>query len=251
MNKDKLMLLEQPQAIRTIFFDAGFTLLEPHPSTPEICQRVCQELDLHIHLEQIRDAMLAAEDYFLRYTRLNRHAWASEQAINELWMSYYMNLLRPFIEEHDERRLYQLAEAICIEFDRHTSWQTYDDVIPTLEKLKAHGYFLGVISDWGIGLGPILRRLHLTRYFDCLLISAAVRHAKPSPALYELALERANAVPDYTLHIGDTYIQDVLGSRSAGITPVLLDRPRKLTNNNIDCLLIHSLSELLELLEFA
>ena len=42
------MPLEQPQSIRTIFFDAGFTLLYPHPSTPEICQRICQQLDLHM-----------------------------------------------------------------------------------------------------------------------------------------------------------------------------------------------------------
>ncbi|MBO0795386.1 MAG: HAD hydrolase-like protein [Ktedonobacteraceae bacterium] len=243
------MPLEQPQSIRTIFFDAGFTLLRPHPSTPEICQLVCKELDLHIHLDQIKQAMLATEDYYHRQVRHNRHTWASEEHINELWTSYYMNMLRPFIEEHDEQRLHQLARAICLEFEQHTSWRTYPDVLPTLQALKARGYMLGIISDWGISLGPILRQLHLTGYFDCLLISAAVRHAKPSLALYETALQRANAIADYTLHIGDTYIQDVLGARAVGITPVLLDRAAKLSENTVDCLLVHSLYELLDLLE--
>jgi FMN phosphatase YigB (HAD superfamily) len=118
-----------------------------------------------------------------------------------------------------------------------------------LKTLKAHNYTLGVISDWGIGLGPILRRLQLTGYFDCLLVSAVTRHAKPSPALYELALQRANSIADYTIHIGDSYIHDVLGARTVGITPILLDRHSRLEENNVDCLMVHSLHELLELLE--
>jgi len=242
-------LFEQPQSIRTVFFDAGFTLIRPYPSTPEICQQVCQRLNLHIHLDAVKERMTEAQDYYYRQMRLNRHTWGSEQAISEFWISYYMNLLRPFIEEHDEPRLYQLAQVINQEFDKHTSWEVYSDVFPTLEALRRHKYTLGVISDWGISLGPILRRLNLTPYFDCLLVSAVTRHAKPSPLLYEMALERANSIADYTLHIGDSYIHDVLGARAVGMTPVLLDRPGHLEKSNVDCLLIHSLAELLDLLE--
>lgn len=244
------MPFEQPQSIRTIFFDAGFTLIHPNPSSPEICQQVCQRLNLHVHIDAVRQRMIESQDYFYRQARLNRHTWGSEAAIAEFWTGYYMNLLRPFIEEHDEHRLYQLALSINEEFDKHTSWQLYPDVLPTLEALrKKGGYTLGIISDWGISLGPILRQLRLTPYFDCLLISAVTRHAKPSPMLYDLALQRANAIADYTLHVGDTYIQDVLGARSVGITPVLLDRGKRLEESNVDCLLIHSLTELLHLLE--
>ena len=241
-------MFEQPQSIRTVFFDAGFTLIRPYPSTPEICQQVCQRLNLHIHLDAVKERMTEAQDYYYRQMRLNRHTWGSEQAISEFWISYYMNLLRPFIEEHDEPRLYQLAQVINQEFDKHTSWEVYSDVFPTLEALRRHKYTLGVISDWGISLGPILRRLNLTPYFDCLLVSAVTRHAKPSPLLYEMALERANSIADYTLHIGDSYIHDVLGARAVGMTPVLLDRPGHLEESNVDCLLIHSLAELLDLL---
>ncbi|HKF35858.1 MAG TPA: HAD-IA family hydrolase, partial [Ktedonobacteraceae bacterium] len=220
-----------------------------NPSSPEICQLVCQRLGLHIHIDEVRKRMDDAEDYYFRQSRFNRHTWASEQAINEFWIDYYMNLLRPFIEERDEPRLYQLARLINEEFDKPTSWQLYPDVVQVLETLKTHNYTLGVISDWGIALGPILRRLHLTRYFDCLLVSAITRHAKPSPALYELALQRANSIADYTIHIGDSYIHDVLGARAAGITPVLLDRHESLEESDVDCLLVHSLHGLLELLQ--
>ncbi|GCE48832.1 putative hydrolase of the HAD superfamily [Thermosporothrix hazakensis] len=243
------MPIEHPQSIRTIFFDAGFTLLRPTRTTPEICQEVAQQLGLHIHLEQIQGRMREAEGYFLQQQRANRHTWASEQAIQAFWVDYYQNLLRPFVEEDDEERLHQLAFEITQEFDKHTHWEPYSDVLPTLNALKERDYTMGVISDWGISLGPILRELRLIPYFDCVLISATAQYAKPSPMLYQMALERADAIPDYTVHIGDTYVQDVLGARSAGITPILLDRRKQLNEQSVDCLLIHSLFGLLDLLE--
>jgi putative hydrolase of the HAD superfamily len=81
------------------------------------------------------------------------------------------------------------------------------------------------------------------------VVSALARLAKPSPSLYDLALRRANSISDYTLHIGDSYILDVLGARSVGITPILLDRRHQLEESNVDCILIHSLTEIIDLLE--
>ncbi len=244
------MQLEQPQAIRTIFFDVGFTLLQTYPSDQEICQQVCARLGLHIHLEQLKNGLVETEDFYLRHMRVNRQVWASDVAIRDFWHMYFMNLLRPFVEEHDEQRLHQLAEALNHEYDSHTSWQLYPDVLPTLEALQASGrYTLGAISDWGLSLGPILQRLQLNTYFEHLLVSAQTGHAKPSPTLYETALARANTIADYSMHIGDSYTLDVLGARAVGMTPVLLDRKHRLTPDQVDCLLIHSLSDLLPLLE--
>ncbi|MGH2481909.1 MAG: HAD family hydrolase, partial [Ktedonobacteraceae bacterium] len=97
--------------------------------------------------------------------------------------------------------------------------------------------------------GHIMHELRLNKYFDSLVVSALARHAKPSPSLYDLALQRANSIPDYTLHIGDSYILDVLGARAVGITPILLDRDRKLQASKIDCIVIHSLTEIIDLLK--
>lgn len=243
------MQLEQPQAIRTIFFDVGFTLLHPYPSDMEICQQVCARLGLHLHLDQLKTRLIEAEDFYLRHMRANRHVWASEDAISAFWITYFMNMLRPLVEEHDEKHLRQLAEALNHEYDSHTSWQLYPDVLPTLEALQASKrYTLGAISDWGLSLGPILQGLRLNTYFEHLLVSAMTGHAKPSPLLYETALTRANSIADYSVHIGDSYTLDVLGARAVGMTPVLLDRKRRLAPDQVDCLLIHSLSELLPLL---
>jgi putative hydrolase of the HAD superfamily len=243
------MSLEQPQSIRTIFFDAGFTLLRAVDSTPRTCQRVCRQFGLYLQLDDLERRMGEGEDFFLRQVRQYPATWASNQSIREFWVRYYMHLLRPFVVGQDEGRLRALGEAITGEFEQHSSWCTYPDVLPTLEALYTRGYRMGIISDWGMGLAPIVRNLGLTRYFDSLLISASARHAKPSPMLYELALQRANAIADYTLHIGDSYIHDVLGARAVGMTPVLLDRAHRVTASSLDCAVVHSLYELLDLLE--
>ena len=145
LRKGQSMLLEQPQSIRTIFFDAGFTLLRPYPSTPEICQRICQQLGLHIHLDALQERMNGANDFFFRQSRKRPQLWASDEAVNAFWIDYYMEYLRPFVEEHDEPRLYELARRVNLEYDQHTSWQIYPDVLPTLEALRSHGYTLGII----------------------------------------------------------------------------------------------------------
>ncbi len=243
------MPFEQPQSIRTVFFDAGFTLLRPNPSDAEICLEVCQSLGLHVQLEAMQQRMYETEDYYFRQMSQNRYIWSSEDAINEMWLGYFMNLLRPLIVEHDENRLRQVAKAVADEYGNPLRWETYPDVLPTLEALRRQKYTMGVISDWGIVLGSILSHLRLTQYFDALMVSAVTRYGKPSPHLYDLALHRTNSIADYSLHIGDSYIYDVLGARSVGITPVLLDRPKRVDESVVDCLLVHSLDELLDLLE--
>src|SRR5262249_25664933 len=89
--------LESPQAIRTIFFDAGFTLLRTVPSLIEICQDVCRREGLHLETQQIADQLPAAEAYFSSAIKANRRTWASEEDIVRFWTGYYQALLRPFI----------------------------------------------------------------------------------------------------------------------------------------------------------
>ncbi|HEU5368962.1 MAG TPA: HAD-IA family hydrolase [Ktedonobacterales bacterium] len=246
-----VMKLEAPQAIRTIFFDAGFTLLRTSPSLAEICQDVCQREGVPADLEQISRQLPEAEAYFSEAIKANRRTWASEASITLFWNGYYKALLRPFIAAENEALLERCAQEIIREFDQHTRWELFPDVLPTLQALQGRGFTLGIISDWGVNLASIISGLDLPRYFDCLIVSAVSRYAKPEPGLYELALQRAGAIPDYAIHIGDSYIHDVLGARAVGITPILIDRPGKLRTDEVDCLLIRDLREVLDLLEIA
>ena len=53
--------------------------------------------------------------------------------------------------------------------------------------------------------------------------STVIGAAKPDPRIFEVALAHAGATPAETVHVGDTLINDVVGARAAGITPIHFD----------------------------
>jgi putative hydrolase of the HAD superfamily len=231
--------LMQPQAIRTILFDVGFTLVTPNPSVASVVQRVCAREGVAVSEDDLLAHLPAAEERFAHGQHHLRQTWADNDAIVATWDDYFTTLLRPLLRGTKLRRC---VAAVLAEFDRHTAWQLFDDVLPALDRLQGR-YVLGGVSDWGIALGAILRDLGLTRYFQVLVVSAAIRRSKPDPHLFQTALERADAVGDYTLYIGDSYVQDVLGARAAGIHPILIDRQQTVDPTAIDCPVIASLAE--------
>jgi len=240
--------LTQPQAIRAVFFDVGFTLLDIHPSIPELVAAVCARAGTPVTVAQLEASLPQAEQYFVGSARTWPETWSDDRAINRFWQDYYAVLLRPCLPGASEAQITALANAAQVAFDSGESYALFPDTLPTLAALKARGLTLGVVSDWGLSLGLIMRHHDLTPYFDFAVVSAAARLAKPNPGLYQLALRRADAIPDYAIHIGDSYVRDVLGARAAGIQGVLLDRPRAVRPQDVDCPLIHTLDELLPLL---
>lgn len=241
--------LEHPQSVRAVFFDAGFTLLAPHPSVVDIALSACAARGIALDRACLDAALPEAEATLRRRASVNPHTWSDEAEIQRMWVAYFTALLRPCLPDATEADVRAAAAAVEDAFNEATSYALYPDVVPALEALRDRRLTLGVISDWGVGLGLILRHHDLIQYFDFAVISAAVRRAKPDPELFQTALRRADAIPDYALHVGDSYILDVLGARAAGITPVLIDRPGHYDPAALDCLVIRDLRGLLALLE--
>lgn len=241
--------LAHPQSIRAVFFDAGFTMLAPHPSTLDIVVRVLAERGLQMDTQRLAEQLPTAEAALRRRAREQPAAWGDSATIDRMWTEYFTVLLEPVLSHAAEEERMAAVRDVVRAYDDATSYALYPDVLPVLQTLKEHGLTLGVISDWGIGLTRILRHHDLIAYFDFAVISAAVRLAKPDPQLFETALHRADAIGDYAVHIGDSYILDVLGARAAGITPILLDRGHRTEGQELDCLVVNDLYGLLDLLE--
>jgi putative hydrolase of the HAD superfamily len=240
--------LSQPQAIQAVFFDVGYTMLAPHPSVPDIVGAVCRDrgtpveracLDLHLpHAEATLRTLVQADPW----------TWSNDSSIELVWRAYFTELLRPCLPELPPSEVEACAEEVRIVFEQASSYALFPDVLPVLATLHARNLTLGIISDWGISLGLILRHHDLIQYFKFAVVSAAVRLAKPDPELFQTALRRADSIADYTLHVGDSYPLDVLGARAAGITPVLLDRAGRFNPNELDCITVRSLFGLLQVL---
>lgn len=126
-------------------------------------------------------------------------------------------------------------------------WGVYDDVSPLLDTLKCAGLSLGLISNWEPSLEEFCAEIGLAHAFRTIVSSVKEGVEKPSPRIFEIALERLGVEPGAALYVGDDYRLDVVGARAAGLTPVLVDRNDRYLET--DCIKIRSLDEILDILE--
>jgi putative hydrolase of the HAD superfamily len=127
--------------------------------------------------------------------------------------------------------------------DRHCLWEDVPKgVRPSLERFRAAGLRLAVVSNSNGTLRGLLDRLGLAPAFEVILDSAVEGVEKPDPRIFHLALERLGEDAGTALHVGDIYHVDVTGARAAGVRPVLLDEAGLYPD--ADCPRVRSLPEL-------
>ena len=79
-----------------------------------------------------------------------------------------------------------------------------------------------------------------------IISGESVRAYKPHKELFEYALKVCGCNADEVIHIGDSIVSDVKGARTAGITPIFIDR--KGISKDPECRVVNKLTEVLELL---
>jgi putative hydrolase of the HAD superfamily len=231
-------------AYRLICFDAGFTLLQPRLTMPNLLAQALRANGLAPTEEALQRAWEAADRWFWdEYHRPDNATWRSDESIRATWRQYHGLMLRELGVDDPEHRI---ADATIESQELPDNWQLYPDVAPALRALERSGAQLAIISDWSSRLPAILETHGIAGQFQFVLASGAVGAAKPSPELYRMALELAGVAPEAALMVGDSYRADVLGARSVGMTGVLLDRAGKA--DTAEGPVIRSLDELAHLL---
>ena len=95
--------------------------------------------------------------------------------------------------------------------------------------------------------GFLLPNLELLEVgFETVLTSEQAQIYKPRQELFQLMLERLGVTPEETAYVGDRQLEDVMGSRQAGMHPIWINRD----NQSLDPGLptpSHQISSLLEL----
>ena len=235
--------------IEIVFFDAGETLLRPHPSFAELFARTARAYGVDIGTEDVQRVQselaphlvdLVEEDgeANLRYEGSSLSPEASER----FWMHLYRRLLRE-LGVVDEG----LAGALFRVFSSSASYKLFDDVLPALKTIDAAGYRMGLISNFESWLEQMLVDLEVGHHFKPAVISGVEGVEKPDPKIYELALARAGVLPESAVHVGDSPGMDVEPAEAVGIKGVLLDRARRYPQSKHTR--VSSLEELPPLLE--
>lgn len=216
-----------------IFFDVGHTL----------CWSYLQgmaEMATKILGKTITQAELARGDRTARRA-INRdvlkdgHASTMPRIANEMPSSigtYYRNMivhgLDPVPSDNpfriDERYWNDVFPAWW-EYQRTENWFTVLglEVEHALHLLKEDGWRLGIISNSEGRIHELLTKVGIRRYFDVLIDSGIVGVAKPDPAIFRLAMERAGVEPKRSLYIGDQPDVDVKAALAVGMNVIHYD----------------------------
>ena len=126
-----------------------------------------------------------------------------------------------------------------------------DNAKSALEKLHER-YKLGIVSNFAIPecVDKLLERHGLDSLFDVVVVSGAVNKRKPSPEIFERALEKLGVSAENAVFVGDTVDADIEGAKSAGMKAIFIERrPQKEVESACPDQTIKDLSELLTALE--
>jgi putative hydrolase of the HAD superfamily len=207
---------------KAVFFDAGETLVHPHPSFPEMFCDVLAGEGYDLAPEIVSERIAVISDRFKEAAVENQLWTTSRERSKAFWLSVY----RIFLDELeiDTEEDGRLNEVLYDAFSDHTNYRLFEDVDPVLGRLAGEGLILGVISNFEDWLEILLERLDVTKYFPIRVISGVEGIEKPDPAIFRIALERAGVDAAEAVYVGDNPHFDVEPAAAVGMFPVLIDR---------------------------
>jgi len=232
---------------KAVFFDAGHTLLYAHPDIGTVYAQATATFGVELAPERFAETFVPV---FKETTRIySQTRTASDSQDLEMWRDITRRIydrLPPL----SGIRFDAWFETLYRRFGAPEVWRFYDDVEGVLTALRARGLTIGVVSNWDTRLKSICDRLGLTRLVDFIVISAEVGVRKPDPGIFRMALKKAGVRPEEAIHVGDLPEEDAEGARRAGITPLLIDRRKRITPAaaSSDVRVVTSLDDLLPLL---
>lgn len=204
--------------IDTIFLDAGNTLISM--DFDWIIHELA-ELGLRCDLDSLSRAEAAARPAASKLALANRGA-------EDTFRHYLYEVLKNLPDRLSRPRIEALAAALGPRLKRPgQDYKLWCRLLPGADRaltvLRSLGLRLAVVSNSDGSVERALSGLGVMRHLEAVFDSEIVGFEKPDTRFFAHALEQLRAEPSRTVHVGDMYHQDVVGSRQAGLHSVLLD----------------------------
>lgn len=234
--------MESIDGIKAIFFDLDGTLRHSVPRAGDVFSDYVATLGLEIHREDR-----------VRGTRWEHLYWASSADLRDDLMAH-SGETENFWIEYSRRRLVALgaspewatvhAPKVSLHMGAEYRPESVvpDEVRETLVYLRESGYLMAVLSNRDKPFVDVLESHHILEFFDFSIAGGEVDSYKPDTGLFVEALKRARVTAQEAIYVGDNYFADVVGSRSAGLTPILYDPDQIFPE--ADCMTIRVFTEL-------
>ena len=199
--------------LRAVLFDVDFTLFRPGPELgPEGYRRLGERHGLTLVPGRYDEARANAIE-----TLQGERELVHDQ---EVWLAFTEQIVLGM--GGDEGRARACAADMVAEWERHENFALYEDALPTLHALRAHGLSIGLVTNGQRDLDEFVAHHHLE--VDVAVGSKAHGRIKPDPSIFLAALGALGVEPTHAAMVGDSYQDDIEGARALGMRAILLDR---------------------------
>ncbi len=207
--------------ITAVFFDLYGTLAGFRPSRYEIQSEALADFGISVTPEGILRGYYLADAYMSEQNATKPVRGLGRDERRAFFAEYERRVLRGAGVEASHERAGQIWRRVRqIDY----ALAPYDDTIPALVMCRQSGLTVGLISNLNQNGDELADSLGLLPYLDFTVTSFEVGAEKPSPLIFERALERAAIRPEHAAHVGDQLTSDIAGAVNVGINAVLLDR---------------------------
>ncbi len=213
--------------IRAVFLDVGWTLAYPRQSIWDIFAQLCSEAGVPTAPEACEEFMRTLWIGGREHAEAQFHAGALYPDSDDEFAAQFAQMARVIFshagvtDRHDE-----LTQRFLHSFWNEQNWAAFPEVLRVLAAVKARGVTLGVLSNAPTNLPDFLQRLGIAAHLDFSVVSASEGVKKPDRRIFAIAVSRAGVAAHEALHVGDMYLEDLVGGRAAGLNTLLMERGR-------------------------
>ncbi|OYP36115.1 HAD-IA family hydrolase [Rhodopirellula sp. MGV] len=194
-----------------IVFDSTGTLMRPEPDAAAVYHQFGSRLGIQVDIAEIRHRLKAA--MVTHFLGENSNLPTDDATELNRWRRIVADTLPEIAEDRFDETFQSLWQC----FAEPAAWALFDDVLPTVQRLKQKGYQVAIASNFDERLPPIVEALGLSPSIDEILISSKLGFSKPNLQFYHRAADQLQATDTARLlMIGDTYGGDVEAAQQAG-----------------------------------
>jgi putative hydrolase of the HAD superfamily len=198
--------------IKHVFFDLDHTLWDFDKNSALAFQRVFSKHKIEIEIQKFLQA----------YAPINFNYWKEyrEERVTkeQLRRGRLTDTFKIFKQEYPIEVIDVLAHSYIEElpFDNHLFEGTHEILTYLSNK-----YTLHIITNGFEEVQHLkLKNSNINHFFETVTTSEEVGVKKPNPKVFHKALQKAAAIPEESLMIGDTFEADILGAEGIGMRTI-------------------------------
>lgn len=211
--------------VKHIFFDLDHTLWDFDKNSKLTFEQLFKELNILIDIDVFLETYMPIN---FEYWRLYREDKISKSNLKYKRLKDTFDALNYEVSDN-------VINSIAEDYINYLPNNNHllDGALELLEYLKLK-YKLHIITNGFEEVQNLkMQKSGILQYFDKIITSESVGVKKPNPKIFDFALTLANAKPEESIMIGDSYEADIMGAIKFGMLAIHFDYYKNATQKGL------------------